>query len=140
MTVSAQTGLNWFLLSLQTPKPSDKKNIFSFPSSRFLDRIFLCRKVRQWLPPWRTHGGGYCLTFWRRNIQTKNLDDGNMPRFVQHRRILPKLQLWLLLVDFFKYYAHMLYIPKFLYELHKYFRFPHQLFNIMKKLCKRAMT
>ena len=25
MTVSVQTGLNWFLLSLQTAKPSDKK-------------------------------------------------------------------------------------------------------------------
>ena len=27
LTVSAQTGLNWFLLSLQTAKPADKKDI-----------------------------------------------------------------------------------------------------------------
>jgi hypothetical protein len=27
LTVSAQTGLNWFLLSLQAAKPSDKKDI-----------------------------------------------------------------------------------------------------------------
>ena len=31
----------------------------------------------------------------------------------------------------------MLYIPKSLYDLHKYFSFPPQPFNIMKKLCKK---
>ena len=46
-------------------------------SSRFLVWIFLCQKVRQWLPLCVLHGGSHCLTFWRRNIQTKNLDDGN---------------------------------------------------------------
>ena len=91
---------NWFkLVSAQPPNSQTfrRKKIFSFPSSRFLDQIFLCQKVRQWQTPWRTHGGSHCLTFWRRNIQTKNLDDGNMPRFFQHWRILPKLQQWLIL-------------------------------------------
>ena len=72
-------------------------------------------------------------------IVSQNLDEGNMPRFFQHWRLLPKLQLWLLLVDFLKYYNYMLYIPKSLFDLHKYFRFSPQLFNIMKRLCKRAM-
>ena len=34
----------------------------------------------------------------------------------------------------------MLYISKSFYNFHEYFRFSPQLFNIMKKLCKRAMT
>ena len=32
---------------------------------------------------------------------SKNIDDLNVPRFLQHRRILPKFSLWLLMVDLF---------------------------------------
>ena len=53
------------------------KNLGMLPSSRFLVWIFLCQKVRQWLPPCVLQGGSHCLTFWKRNIQTKNLDDEN---------------------------------------------------------------
>ena len=53
---------------------------------------------------------------------------------------LPNLQLWLLLVDFLKYSAQILYIPKSLYDVYRYFGFSAQLFHIMKKLYKRAMT
>ena len=66
---------NWFkLVSAQPPNSQTfrQKKILLFPSSRFLVWIFLCQKVRQWLPPWRTHGGSHCLTFWQRNVQTKN--------------------------------------------------------------------
>jgi hypothetical protein len=35
LTVSAQTDLNWFLLSLQTAKPSDKKKYGPNISSSF---------------------------------------------------------------------------------------------------------
>ena len=35
-TVSAQTGLNWFLLSLQAAKPSDEKRYFCFHHQDFL--------------------------------------------------------------------------------------------------------
>ena len=38
-TVSAPTGLNWFLLSLQTAKPLIKKKILLFSSSRFSDMM-----------------------------------------------------------------------------------------------------
>ena len=54
-----------------------KKNLGMLPSSRFLVWIFLCQKVRQWLPPCVLHGGSHCLTFWQRNIWSKNIDDGN---------------------------------------------------------------
>ena len=46
------------------------------PSSRFLVWIFLCQKVRQWLPPCVLQGGCHCLPFLQRNIQPKNLGDG----------------------------------------------------------------
>ena len=68
-------------------------------------------------------------------FQHDNLEKRNMPRFFQHRRILPKLQLWLLLVNLKICLAHMLCMPKSLYDLHKYFRFAPQFFNIMNKLC-----
>ena len=46
------------------------------PSSRFLIWICLRQKVRQWLPPCVLQGGSHCLTFWQRNIRSKNLYDG----------------------------------------------------------------
>ena len=68
---------------------------------------------------------------------SQNLDVGNMPRFFQHGRILPNLKLWLIPVGLLRY---MLFIQKKLYDFHKYFWCSPQLFSIMKKLCKRAMT
>ena len=40
----------------------------------------------------------------------------------------------------FRNSAYMLHTPKSLYDLHEYFRFSPQFFNIIKKLCKSAMT
>ena len=51
------------------------KNLGMLPSSRFLVWIFLCQKVRQWLPPCVLHGCSHCLNFWQRNFWSKN--DGN---------------------------------------------------------------
>ena len=53
------------------------KNLGILPSSWFLVWIFLRQKVRQWLPLCVLHGSSHCFTFWQRNIQSKNLDDGN---------------------------------------------------------------
>ena len=60
-------------------------------------------------------------------------------RFWQHWIILTQFELWLLLVASYKYYAYMLYIPKFLYDLHEYLRFSPQLVFIMNFFL-RAMT
>ena len=65
------------------------KNLGMLPSSRFLVCIFLCQTVRQWLPPCVPHGGSHCVTFWQRNIRSKNLDDGN-------KNIFFCLKVWLL--------------------------------------------
>ena len=40
MTVSAQTGLNWFLLSLQTAKPSDERRYYRFHHHYFWTKYF----------------------------------------------------------------------------------------------------
>ena len=53
------------------------KNLGMSPSSRFLVWIFLPQKVRQWIPPCVLQGGSHCLTFWQKNIRSKNLNDGN---------------------------------------------------------------
>ena len=53
------------------------KNLSMLPSTRFLVWLFLCQKVRQWLPPCVFHDDSHCLTFWQRNILSKNLVDGN---------------------------------------------------------------
>ena len=127
-TISAQSGLNWILRSLQTAKPSTtKKNIvvnvikmFGQNSSSSFDMMMSTHGVRQ---------------SWKRY-----LDDGNMPRFFHHWRFLRKLQLWLIMVDFLRYCAYMLYTPKSLYDLHKYFRTSSKKNYNMKKLCKWAMT
>ena len=39
-------------------------------------------------------------SWWK--MVSQNLDEGNIPRFLQHCKFLPKLQFWLLLVDFLK--------------------------------------
>ena len=59
-----------------------------------------------------------------------------MPRFFQHWRILPKLQVWLLLVDSFYCQSSMLCISKYLYDLYIYFRFSPQFFNIINRCVK----
>ena len=56
-TVSAQTGLNWFLLSFQTAKSSDKNRYCCFHHQGFLDQIFILALIWWCLPRWRTHGG-----------------------------------------------------------------------------------
>ena len=77
-----------------------KKKILSLPSSRFPDKIFLLPLIWWCLPRWMTHGGRHkCKTEFKK-IVSQNLDEGNVPRFFLHWRILLKLQLWLLLVDF----------------------------------------
>ena len=40
MSVTAQTGLNWFLFSLQTAKPSDKKRYCRFHHQNFWTKYF----------------------------------------------------------------------------------------------------
>ena len=44
LTVSSQTGLNWFLLSLQTAKPSDKKIYCRFHHQYFWCEYFSVNK------------------------------------------------------------------------------------------------
>ena len=85
---------NWFKLVFAYPPNSqtfNQKKKLLFPSSRFLDQIFLLPLIWYCLPRWRKHGGIHnCLTELN-NILSQNLDEGNMPRFFQHWRILPKL-------------------------------------------------
>ena len=132
MTVSAQTGLNWFLLSLQTANSSDKYRYCRFHHQDFRTKYFFLLWYDDVYCEWHTAVDISVAQGWK-NLYLKIL----MRKTLKN---CPKLQLWLFLVGFLKYSAHMLYIPKSLYDLHKYFRFFAQCFNIMKNLCKRAMT
>ena len=131
-----KTGSNWFLLS----QTFNQKKILSLTSSRFWTKYFFFLRYDD---VYRAEGHMEVdigvKQIWRKKL-SQNLDDGNMPRFFQHWRFLRKLQLWLLMVDFLRYCAFMFYTPKFLYDLHKYFRFSSTNFNVTTKLCKWAMT
>ena len=117
MKVSAQTGLNWFLLSLQTAKPSD---IFFF---------FFHYK-----------------DFWTKYFFLLLYDDvyraeGHTAVEICVKQSWKKLYIKILMRETLKNFTEVATLAAsggFLYDLHEYFRFSSQLFNIMKKLCKRG--
>ena len=92
-----QTGSNWFLLSQAF---NQKRNILLQISS-LLYLICLVTSIWWWLPHWRTHWNSYVFEVVVAKCQHDNLEKRKMPMFFQHWRILPKLKLWLLLVDLF---------------------------------------
>ena len=124
---------NWFQLvsaQLLNSQIFNPKKILLLSSSRFLDQTFLLPEIWWCLPE--------VLNRFEKKVILK-LDDGNMPRFVQHWIFLQKLQLWRLMVYFLRKWAYMMYTLKSSYDLHNYFRFSSIIFNIIIKLRKWAM-
>ena len=88
------------------------------------------------LPCWRTHRGSYVCEVVIAKTWYQNLEKWKMPRFFKHWINLPRLRLWLLVVEFFKYY--ILHIKTFVWPKQMFLVFC-LIFYIMKKLCERAI-
>ena len=76
----------------------------------------------------------------RNKISSQNLDESSMPRFFSTLKKFTKVATLPASGGFKKILSVHVDHTKIFNDLHKYFRFSPQLFNIMKKLCKRAMT
>ena len=139
MTVSAQTGLNWFLLSLQTAKPSDKKRYCCFHHQDFWTKYFFFF----WYDDvYRVEGHtavDMCVKHSWKKLYLKVLMRETCLGFFNIEDFTEVTTLTAS-GGFFKTLGRMLYIPESSYDLHKYFRFSLQLFNNMENMCKRLIT
>ena len=123
---------------VSTPPPNsqtlNQKIKLLLRMSSLLYQIFLISSIWWWLPQWRTHGGSYMCEVEVVKIQYHNIENSNMPRFLQHWRILPKLQLWRLLVNFFMLSLHVVYVKKSLYDRQKHLMCSPKN-NCIRKMC-----
>ena len=90
--------------------------IISFPSSRFVDQIFPLPLICVCVPRWRTHTVDMCVKQSWQKMYHKILMTETCLGFFNIEDFFWNLQFWLLMVDFLRCLAYMLYTPKSLYD------------------------
>ena len=135
LKISAQTCLNWFLLSLQTAKPSTTTKYFCFHHQDFCTKYFFFL----WYDD-VYHAKGHMAV----DLRVQHRWEKNYLKILMRKTCLGFFNieescnfdcLWGIFLDIMPACC-----TSSSYDLHKYFRFSFKFVNIMKKLCKWAMT